>query len=208
MVWSPEYRAMADRLGIAKNSWFDSIPVQRWSGMFYAPAVWDRLIQMHKAGAEPRATPDVQTPTLDLTGADGSLYWSKASHARFTRKFVDTQVQAELRRSVNTTPGIDPALVDAMGKTIDYLRARGVTVYLIQTPYRPNYYAAIQGKPFGNHMHHLETIAVEAARAHGAIAAGTYDPAPFGCTDDEFIDHIHPVPSCLAKVMRAIPGLS
>jgi hypothetical protein len=206
-VWAPEYQAMAAKLGLDTNSLLDTVPIQRWSGMFYGPAVWDRMEQMRKAGATPHATSDTQTATLDVLGADGSLYWSKANRDKFTPAFVDKLVKAELRRTVNTTPGIDPALVEAMGKTIDYLRSKGVQVYLIQTPYRPDYYAAIQGKPFGNHMHHLETIAVDTATAHGAIAAGTYDPAPFGCTNAEFIDHIHPVPSCLGKVMRQMPEL-
>jgi hypothetical protein len=109
---------------------------------------------------------------------------------------------------VNTSPQVDPALVTALGKTIDYLRARGVQVYLVQTPYHPAYYRAIQGRPFGAAAKGLEAVAEQLGREHGAIVAGTFDPARFGCVAAEYIDHIHPVPSCLGKVVAQIPGLA
>jgi hypothetical protein len=206
-LWAPEYKAMAAKLGIAPHSFLQSMPLQQWSGTFYYPGLVDRVQQLSKATDSPHATTDDQTQTLDILAADGSLHWSKKNKAKFTKPYVDKLVRTELQKSVSTSPAVDPELVSAMGKTIDYLRGKGVKVYIIQTPYHPDFYNAIQGKPFGIHMHHLETIAADLASQHGAIAAGTYDPAPYHCTPAEFVDHIHPIPSCLGRVVAQVPGL-
>jgi hypothetical protein len=206
--WASDYQEMAGKLDLPVNSFLDTVPVQRWTGTFYLPALVERRQQIADSDGRPHATTEGQTPDLDLLAADGSLRFSAASRAKFTKKFVDNFVKRQLKAVANTSPAVDPALVAALGKTIDYLRSRGVQVYLVQTPYHPDFYRAIQGKPFGAAMDRLERIAAELGREHGAIVAGTMDPAPFGCLASEYIDHIHAVPSCLAKVVPHIPGLA
>lgn len=207
-VWASDYRAMARKLDVPVNSFRDTVPVQRWTGMFYLPALTERAQQVADSAGRPHATSAAQTPDLDLLAADGSLRWSAKSEATFTKKYVDKFVKRQLKGSVNTSPAVDPALVSALGKTIDYLRSRGVQVYLVQTPYHPDFYKAIQGKPFGAAMDRLESIADQLGREHGAIVAGTFDPAAFGCVAAEYIDHIHAAPSCLGKVVPQVPGLA
>ncbi|GAA3814649.1 hypothetical protein GCM10022226_39380 [Sphaerisporangium flaviroseum] len=204
--WSGEYRAMAARLGVAPHSYFDTMPVKNWSGLFYAPAVFERARQVAAAPEKPGPTTLMQKPSLEVIAADGSIHWSKKSLAKYTKKFVDGNVRKELLKIGDRAPKIDPALVDAMGKAIGFLRSKGVRVILVQTPYHPDFYTEIQKRPFGKTLNSLESIAQDMSRRWGVISVGGYDPARFGCVGADFIDQIHSKPSCLSKVVGLIPA--
>jgi hypothetical protein len=205
--WAPEYRKMADRLGVAPHSYLTTFPIKSLYGMFYAPAVYDRALQVSAAPEAPGVTTDRQRPSIEIIAADGSVRWSRASEAKFTKKFVDDAVKKELRQIGQNAPKIDLALVAAMEKTIQFLQNKGVRVVVAQTPYHPDFYREIQKRPFGKTLNRLESIAQEMSRRLGVISVGGYDPAPLGCTADQFIDHIHSRPPCLVQVLRRIPGL-
>lgn len=207
LVWAPEYRAMAARLGITPYSRLATLPIKRWTGLFYLPALFDRVQQVGTSPHAPYATSAAKTDDLDVLSADGSLQWSRRSDARYTKPFVDKLVKSQLAKLAGTAPAVEPRLVDELGKTIDFLRAKGVRVVMVQTPYHPAFYAGIQGKPFLGALNRLQSVADEMSRRHGAVSAGGFDPATFGCTPDQFIDEVHPKPSCLGAVLRAVPGL-
>lgn len=205
--WAPEYRAMARRLGIEPHSYLQSIPIRAWSSMFYAPGAYDRAQQIAKVDAKPGPTSDMQRQNLEILASDGSVYWSRTSEAKFTKKFVDKAVAAELKRIGNTAPAIDPSLVDAFGKTVAYLQSKGVRVVLAQTPYHPAFWSTIRDRPFGKLLLHLESIADDMARRYGVASVGGYDPQRLGCTADQYLDQIHPRPACVRKVLALIPDL-
>jgi len=205
-VWAPEYRAMAERLGITPHSYLTTAPVKQWSAMFYAPGAYDRAVQVSKVPDRPGATEATQLPKLDIIASDGSIYWSAASKARFTKKAVDTAVAKDLRRIGNTAPNIDQSLVDAFEKTIQYLKSKGVRVVLAQTPYHPTFWNTIKTRPFGATLTRLETIAQQMADRDGIASVGGYDPERFGCVATDFIDQIHANPSCVGKVLRQAMG--
>lgn len=207
-VWGPEYVAMAERLGISPHSYLYRAPVQQWSGTFNLPALFDRVEQLSTAKTAPMLTTEAQTDDLDIIAADGSLHYSRESESKFTKKAVDKIVENQLTRQANTQPGIDPELVEVMGKLIDWLRGKGVRVMVVQTPYHPVFWSKIQGKPFSRTLHGLETVAVDLANKHGSIAGGHYDPAGYpACTPDQFTDHIHGKSACLADMFGQLPDL-
>ena len=207
-AWGGDYAEMAGKLGISPASYPDRAPVQQWSGQFNFTGLFSRWLQVDAAKHAPRLTTEDQTPDLDIIAADGSLHWSKASEAKFTRKFVDKAVDKEILTVGPTKPGIDPTEVATMGRLIDWLQKRGVKVFVVQTPYRPDYWQRIQSYPFAKTLHGLEQVALQLQAQHGAIAGNHFDPAPFPhCTLDEFVDHIHPRPPCLADMFAALPDL-
>jgi hypothetical protein len=207
-VWGPEYAAMSEWLGVSPVSYYDRMPIQQWAGTFNLPALYGRVQQLNHAKSTPTTTTADQTRDLDIIAADGSLHWSRNSEAKFTRKFVDKAVEAEILRSGNTQPAIDPSLVNLMGKLIDWLKAKGVRVMVIQTPYHPVYWQKIQAYPFAKTLHGLEAVAVDLAAKHGSIAGGHYDPKDYPhCVPENFVDHIHPRPPCLADMFRQLPDL-
>jgi hypothetical protein len=205
--WAPEYRAMARRLDIAPHSYLQSVPIRAWSSMFYAPGAYDRAQQVSKVAAKPGPTSDMQQQSLEILASDGSVYWSRTSESKFTKKFVDKAVAGELRRIGNTAPAIDASLVDAFAKTVRYLQSKGVRVVLAQTPYHPTFWNTIKSRPFGKLLLRLQSIAEEMADRYGVLSVGGYDPQPIGCTADQYLDQIHPRPACVSKVLALIPDL-
>jgi hypothetical protein len=205
--WAPEYRAMAERLGIPAHSYLTTFPAEKLTGMFYAPEVLDRAYQVGQASETPGITTDLQRQSLEIIASDGSIRWSRDSEARFTKQFVDDAVQDELDRVGQSAPRIDRSLVSAMAATITYLQEQGVRVVVAQTPYHPDFYREIQQRPFGQTLNDLELVAEDMNRRLGVTAVGSYDPAEVGCTAAEFIDHIHARSSCVGQVLQLIPDL-
>jgi hypothetical protein len=206
--WGAEYAQMSRELGVDPVSYSARVPVQQWSGRFYLPALFDRVQQVSLAKDEPTLTTATETDNLDIIAADGSLHWSKASKAKFTRAFVDKAVEGELRRAGPTQPKIGTREVELMGKLIDWLHAKGVKVMVIQSPYHPYYWQEIQKYPFGKTLHGLEQVALKLQAEHGAIAVNHYDPSPFPrCVPEHFVDHIHPTWECMQDLFEALPDL-
>jgi hypothetical protein len=205
--WAPEYRAMAERIGVTPHSYVTTAPVKKWSAMFYAPGAYDRALQVSRVADRPGATEATQLPKLDVIASDGSIYWSAASKAKFTVPLINAAVTKELRRIGNTAPNIDQTLVEAFGKIVRYLTAKGVQVVLAQTPYHPTFWNTVKQRPFGVTLTRLEAIARDIAARDGVISVGGYDPEPLGCVAAEFIDHIHANPTCVSKVLKLVPGL-
>lgn len=206
--WGPEYVAMSDELGLTPHPYTQRAPIHTWSGQFNYPGLWSRVNQIQTAKAAPAFVDEDQDATRDIIAPDGSLHWSKKSEKKFTKAYVDQQVDTEYVRSVDTSPAVDPDEVKMMGTLIDWLRNKGVHVMIVQTPYRPNYWNEIQGHKFGDAMLNLEQVGAQIARDHGAVAAGNYDPSGYAdCVDTQFIDHIHPRPACLHDVFATLPPL-
>jgi len=205
--WAPEYRAMAAQLGIAADPYLQTLPTRRWEGLFNSPSLFTRTQEMAAVPDSPHATTDTQTPGLDILSADGSLLWSGKSQAKFTKAYTDKDVRTQLAAQAGTAPAIDPKLVDAMGTTIGFLRSKGVHVVIAQTPYHPDFYAGIQGRPFAGTLVKIEQIAQGWRAQYGVDIVGGFDPARIGCSRAEYIDYIHSRASCLAKVLRQVADL-
>jgi len=207
-IWAPEYAAMSDRLGVTPHAYTSRLRLPQWVGMFNLPALYGRVQQIDKAPAKPTFTTDPQTNSLDIIAADGSLHWSRKSEAKFTPAFLAKAVHTDNITNGMKRPGIDPSLVDLMGKLIDWLRGKGVRVMIVQTPYHPGYWARIQSYPYVTSLYGLEATARQLAAAHGAIAGGHYDPTGYPhCVPANYTDHIHPRPPCLADMFQQLPDL-
>jgi hypothetical protein len=206
--WQSDYATMAGRLGVDPASYLDRAPVQQVSGQYFFPDVFNRWQQVSAAKATPTLTTASESQHLDIIASDGSLHWSADSRAKFTRAFVNKAVDTEILTNGTTRPGIDQAAVAMMGKLIDWLRAQGVKVMLIQSPYRSDYWQRIQSYPFVKTLYSLANVARQMQAQHGAIAYNLYDSAPYPhCGLDNFVDHIHPTWQCLQDVFHALPDL-
>ena len=206
--WAPEYRAMAERLGIEPHSYLTTTPVRQWSSMFYAPAIYNRIQQLSKVNETAGSTTERQKQELEVIASDGSIYWSKETDAKHTKDFVDKAVATELEKVGNKQPKIDPSLVAAFEKVVEHLQKKGVRVVLAQTPYHPSFWNTVKDRPFGKTLLGLESIATDMQQRHGIISVGSYDPAEMGCVAEDYIDHIHARPACVGKVLRLVPDLA
>ncbi|MGW6928419.1 hypothetical protein ACWGE0_00045 [Lentzea sp. NPDC054927] len=206
--WQSDYVEMARRLGVPPVSYADRAPVQQVSGQYSFPDLFSRWLQVDAAASGPRMTAESETENLDIIAADGSLHWSGESKAKFTKAFVDKFVDGEILRAGPTKPGIDRGEVELMGKLIDWLNAKGVKVFVAQSPYHPGYWQRIQSYPFAKTLHGLQAVASELQATHGAIAYNHYDPAGYpNCGPENFVDHIHPTWQCMQDVFNDMPDL-
>ena len=198
---------MAGRLGIDPHPYWTTAPVRKWSSLFYGPGAYSRVRQVERFSEQPGPTDSRTMKQLEVIASDGSIYWSEATTKKFTRAAVDKAVAGELRRIGQRAPKIDQSLVAALATTVRYLRSKGVTVVLAQTPYHPTFWNTVKDRPFGRTLLNLESIARDMQQRDGVTSVGTYDPATLACVASDYIDHIHANASCV-EGLAAIPALA
>jgi hypothetical protein len=205
LAWAPEYRRMAQRLGLTPDPLLQTLPTAQVSGLFSAPGLFDRVRQVVVKKHAPQATTATQMSDLDVFAADGSLHWSAQSLAAYGGGFLENNIQSQLALLENTAPIVDPGMVAAMSKLIVFLQSKGVQVVMALTPYQPDFYARVQGHPYARSLHQIETVAEGWSRQYGVPLIGNYDGAQLGCRPTQFRDILHPTADCLAHVMSQIP---
>jgi len=205
IAWAPEYRRMAQRLGIPQDPILQTLPTAQIAGVFSAPALFDRIRQVVVKHDTPQATTATQLGDLDIFAADGSLHWSRQNIAAYSPAFLKNNIRSQLALLEDTTPIVDAGMVTAMTKLIVFLQSRGVRVVMALTPYQPDFYAAVQGHPYARSLHQIEAVAEGWSRQLGVPLVGSYDALELGCRPDQFRDILHPTAECLDHVMAQVP---
>ena len=202
-LWEPgivNYRLMADRIGVEKESYWATFPYQRIRQLFSISMLFDNLTRWHNADVRPHATSAVRSETLDTLMPDGSIMWSKAHMAFFSQDRMKKEAisLADLRR--NDPPQVEQRGVDSFEKLLDYLKSQGTTVYLAQPPFNPIYYDSLQGSTYFKGLQNVDALTHEIAARHGLKMIGGFSPYKVGCTSDMYIDAEHSNPTCLKKI--------
>jgi hypothetical protein len=203
----PDYRAMVARLGIAGHPWFETWPARRWFGLLSLPAMRGNALRWLSADALPGPVRGQAHPTMDLLHADGSISWSDAHRARFTPERTRREVRQAVGARRDLALEIDPAAVTAVDRLLGLLSERGVRLVLIHPPFNPDFYDRIRSSAYGAGLREVEALSARLAKAHGATAVGSFDPAVAGCVASMFIDAEHSGPACLQRVLDQVPGL-
>jgi hypothetical protein len=203
----PDYRAMATRLRLASHAWFETWPARRWLNLLSLHAMWDHALRWLTADSWPGPVRARALPTMDVLRADGSIGWSHAHRAQFTSKRARTEVQTAVAARQDQAPAIDPTAVTAVDRLLALLSERGVRVVLIHPPFHPDFYDQIKRSAYAAGLQQVEAITGRLAKAHGATAVGSFDPAVAGCTATMFIDAEHSGPACLRRVLAQVAGL-
>jgi hypothetical protein len=205
IAWAPEYRRMAQRLGVPQDPALQTLPTAQVSGLFSVPALFDRVRELAVKHHAPQATTATQMDDLDIFAADGSLHWSRQNIAAYSAGFLKNNIRSQLALLENTSPIVDPGMVATMTKLIGFLQSRGVQVVMALTPYQPEFYAAVQGHPYARSLHQIEAVAEGWSRQLGVPLVGSYDATKVGCRPDQFRDILHPTAECLDHVMSQVP---
>jgi hypothetical protein len=203
----PDYRAITARLGIDSHPWFEIWPARRWSGLLSLPAMLDNALRWLSADGLPGPVRAQALPAMDLLHADGSIAWSDAHRARFTPERARREVRQAAGARRDLAFEIDPAAVSAVDRLLGLLGDHGVRVVLIHPPFNPDFYDRIRNSAYGAGLRQVEALTARLAKAHGATAIGSFDPAVAGCTERMFIDAEHSGPACLQRVLDQVPGL-
>ena len=105
----------------------------------------------------------------------------------------------------NTRVKIDHALLAQLGPLVEFLKAQGVQVVFVQTPFHPAYFGAIKGSPYFDDVMEVERETRRVAAEHGVLVAGGFDASEQGCDASQYRDFNHASVNCLSGLLRQIP---
>jgi hypothetical protein len=196
----PYYRAMAARLGLEPGDYWESLPYQRMRERLSLAMLYTNVKRWYNADERPHESAEVHFNALDTLLPDGSIVWSAQHLKIFTpeRSKREAIAFAELRR--NSPPMVEERGVEAFNKLLDFLKAQGVTVYLVHPPFNPIYYDRLQGSPYAEGLRNIEELTQTIARAHGLKVIGGFNPHKVGCDASMYIDAEHSNAKCLQHI--------
>jgi hypothetical protein len=203
----PYYRAMADRLGIEKEGYYESLPFNRIRALFSLSMLFDNFTRWYNADERPHATKASHFESLDTLLPDGSIVWSDKHMQIFTQERARNEATKLADDRANMQPQIDPKGVAAFEKLLDFLKEKGVEVYLINPPYNPIYYDRIQGTPYAEGLAKVVALMKKLAADHDLPLIGSFNPHIVGCEASMYIDAEHSNSKCLKKLIDQFAAL-
>jgi hypothetical protein len=201
-AFTPEARSMGNRLGLPVPSGLASYDTTRLLNLVSVDAAAAVVRRSLQSPTKPGPTELTRHPTMEIIDKDGAIRFSQAHEDR------DTPAAA-LKRSLDTASvdrsrrlQMEASMVDGLRRLIVFLKEHGVNVVLAQTPYHPDYFAALQGSPYLQDLRQLDELARSIAKEMAVPVAGSLDAQVVGCLPEEFRDHLHSRESCLRKVFE------
>ncbi|MCU1292820.1 MAG: hypothetical protein JWP08_1670 [Bryobacterales bacterium] len=205
MFW-PEYRAMADKLGIAKVPLIDNLPVSHASHLFSVSLLERQLALRLSSDETPGVTHAASHPKFDVLRSDGSLAFSAAHQGSFTPESARASAIGSAKKVADKASWpVDAERVAMLAPLLKYLRDKGVHVAIAITPHHPAFWNALIGTPYGDALASIEAQVSKIAAGQNAVLVGSFDPAKAGCQESSFRDYIHLDEACLHKVFGKIP---
>jgi hypothetical protein len=205
MFW-PEYRAMADKLGIPKVALIDNLPFNHATQLFSVPLLERQLALRLNSDEAPGVTSAASHPKFDVIRSDGSLVFSAAHQGSFTPESARASAIGSAKKVANKANWpVDAERVAMLAPLLKHLRDKGVQVAVAITPHHPAFWNALIGTPYGNSLAAIEAQVSTIAAAQNALLVGSFDPAKAGCGESSFRDYIHLNEACLLKVFGKIP---
>ena len=203
----PNYRKMADRLGIEKESPWKTYAWQRMKERLSLTMLFNNVTRWYNAEERPHATADLHFQHLDTLLPDGSILWSGDHKAIFTAERTRKEALALADTALKTPLSIDPLGVKSYDAVLGFLKAKGVQVVLVHPPYNPIFYDAVKNTRFVTSLDKVRKVTRGLADKYGFHVIGDFDPSKVGCTADEYIDAEHSSPACLQKIFDQYDAL-
>lgn len=198
---SSDYRAASERLGIPAHSWSDSVAVGQASRLFSAETAWSQFQKAPWKAPAWQTTSAAADETLHVVGTDGALRFSAAHLRRLTPELVEQDALASAAEHRQRRIQIDRSLLGQLGTLVGFLRRQGVDVVLVQTPFHPAYYQALQGSAYFDDLKQIEADTRRIAAESGARVIGGLDSLALGCQATDYRDFNHASAACLRRVL-------
>ena len=205
--FAPEYRVMAERLGVEPHPWTATLPFGKWWNLLSLDALFAKYTQRQTVPALWQVTDAPSDPVMDVISADGALHFSKRHLELYSTSYAEADAARLAKVHGAKRLRIDPNGVQQLGALLAYLKKSGVRVVLAQTPFHPIYYAAIAETAYFQDLmaveHEINRVAAEA----GALVVGSFDARKVGCTAADYRDFNHSRVECLSAIVAQIPDL-
>jgi hypothetical protein len=206
-LWEPGipfYRAMADHLGIEKQSYWKTLPWARFKERFSLAMLFENMTRWYNAEEKPHASRQRHFKSLDTLLPDGSILWSADHKAVFTPERMRREALALAEYKIAHPPKVDPRGVADIDRVIGYLKEKGVEVFLAHPPYNPIFFERVQGTAYVPAMQKIEQITRGLAEKHGLVVLGGFDPDKVGCVESQYIDAEHSSPDCIGRILKQL----
>jgi hypothetical protein len=207
-TFAPEYRRMAERLGVPSHAWLDSASFGKYAFLLSADSVAGNLAKLSDPPVAWRATSALEDPVQDIIGSDGALRFSAQRLARSGPAAAQKDALETAAAHRSTRVRIDQPLLAQLGPLLKFLKAQGVNVVLVQTPFHPAYFNAIKGSAYFDDVMEVENQTRRVAQEQGVQVAGGFDAVQQGCDASQYRDFNHASVDCLARLLRQVPGLN
>jgi hypothetical protein len=196
----PAYRVMSEKLGLETESYIKTLPYDRAKAMLSLPMLFENFTRWYNATEHPGPSAGSHFETLDTLLPDGSITWSNKKMRLFTAERTKAESLAFAEKRENDPPVVDPQGVKAFNVLLDFLKEKGVTVYLVNPPFNPIFYDRVQGTPYAAGLSRFETLVQKIATDHHLPLFGSFNPHKLGCTSAMYIDAEHSNMQCLQKI--------
>ena len=208
-MFAPEYRAMADRLGVEKLGWLESAPIPFWLNVVSLPVVRRNVeLSWKHRSARTGPTTEASQEVFDTLRPDGALVFSKQHQATWTLESSRADAIKRAKKASKEKLSVDRGRVLGFTKLLDELKRRGTHVVIAMTPHHPHYWRGIAESPYGRTLAGIEREMYEIGAAHGATVVGSFDADRAGCIEATFLDYIHFTNECLKAVFSGIPAVT
>lgn len=204
----PNYRAMTQRLGIETESYIKTLPYHRAQALISLPMLFENFTRWYNSAVHPGPTIAHRMTNMDLLLPDGSIMWSSTKMHLFTPERTAGEVDAFAKANLSDPPVVDQKGVEAFVAVLDYLKEKGVSVYLVNPPFNPLFYDQISGTPYEQGLARVNSLVHTIATEHQLPLIGGFNPHDVGCTADMYIDSEHSSPKCLQKIFDQFLDLS
>ncbi len=197
----PAYRAFTKRVGMETESWYKTAPWHRWQAMISLPMFFENFTRWQHAPAHPGPTTLARSETMDMILPDGSILWSNRKlNQVFTRERTLKEVSNFAKVALGSSAIIAPEGVAAWRKTFEFLKSKGVQVYLVNPPFNPDFYDQIEGTPYAVGLAKIEALTQKFSKDFGFPIFGNFNPHKVGCVAEQYIDAEHANPVCMQKI--------
>lgn len=196
----PAYREMTKRLGLEAESYIKTLPYDRGRALISLPMLFDNFTRWHNATERPGPTDSKHFETLDTLLPDGSITWSNKRMKLFTQERTLSESINFANKRQNTPPLVDPKGVEAFEALLNFLKDKGVSVYLVKPPFNPTYYDRLRGSPYAAGLDRIDALIQRIANDHKLPVFGSFNPHTLGCTSEMYIDAEHSNDKCLKKI--------
>ncbi len=209
-MWEPEYRRMAEKLGLQPPPRRDTFPLNHYLSLFSVEYLRHGISHLTLKSELPNGpTRQAADAVRDILHPDGSLTFSAKHVGTFTAESAraeSLEQAARLAKRKATVPTEEDA--QALDKLLRYLQARGVRPVIAVTPHHPAFWQAVGNENYGRTLSQLEAASRRIAERAQVPFVGSFNPAAAGCTEANFRDYIHLDEACLKAIFDKIPPVS
>ncbi len=202
-LWEPGvpfWRAMADKLGIRKESYWKSYPWQRLRERLSLNMLFTNITRWFNADERPHATEKPLSKTLDILLPGGSIVWSTEHKNFFTQERAEHEATTFAHFKIKNPPVWEKRGLDNFEKLLDHLKSKGVELYFVRPPFNPIYWDVVQNTAYSETLSKFEAITKDIADRHDIKILGSFNPYDVGCRKEQYIDAEHANAECLKGI--------